>query len=357
MHSFNPIRSLLLSLGAVMRRREFLGVRRQFAPWRRPVSRQELCNIFGRLVAFNPRLARWKKGNIYGFLAIHLIAALAMVPWFFSWTGVVLMLAGLYVFGVLGINLSFHRLLTHRGLVCPHWLERSFAFLGVCCVQDSPPHWVAAHRKHHHHADDEHDPHSPLVSFLWAHMGWLLVRMESMKRGTLIERYAKDIMRDPFYAWLERRHTWLKVALLSWIAYFTAGFAYIGFSGGSLSDATQFGLSLFVWGAVLRTVVVWHITWSINSVTHVWGYRNYETSDVSRNNLLIALLSSGEGWHNNHHADPRSARHGHTRGEIDITWMIIRLLMLFGLAKNVAPLSPVPVRKSKDVSRQPASGQ
>jgi stearoyl-CoA desaturase (delta-9 desaturase) len=92
-------------------------------------------------------------------------------------------------------------------------------------------------------------------------------------------------------------------------------------------------------------------------VTHVWGYRNYETRDVSRNNVFIALLSSGEGWHNNHHADPRSARHGHTRGEIDITWMIIRLLMLFGLAKNVAPLSPVPVRKPKDVSRQPASGQ
>ena len=139
--------------------------------------------MFSRSVAFNPRLVRWKKDNIYGFLAIHLIAALAVVPWFFSWTGVVLLLAGFYVFGVLGINLCFHRLLTHRGLVCPLWLERSFAFLGVCCVQDSPPHWVAVHRKHHHHADDEHDPHSPLVSFLWAHMGWLLVRMESMKRG------------------------------------------------------------------------------------------------------------------------------------------------------------------------------
>ncbi len=119
-----------------MRRREFLGVRRQLAQWRRPASQQELCNIFGRLVAFNPRLVRWKKDNIYGFLAIHLIAALAMVPWFFSWTGVVVMLAGFYIFGVLGINLCFHRLLTHRGLVCPHWLERSFAFLGVCCVQE-----------------------------------------------------------------------------------------------------------------------------------------------------------------------------------------------------------------------------
>ena len=173
------------------------------------VSRPGLHSMLSRLVSVNPRLVRWKKDNVYGFLAIHLIAALAVVPWFFSWTGVVLLLAGLYVFGVLGINLCFHRLLTHRGLACPLWLERSFAFLGVCCVQDSPPHWVAVHRKHHHYADDEHDPHSPLVSFFWAHMGWLLVRMESMKRGPLIERYAKDIMRDPFYSWLERRHSWL----------------------------------------------------------------------------------------------------------------------------------------------------
>ena len=161
-------------------------------------------------------------------------------------------------------------------------------------------------------------------------------------------------MRDPFYAWLERRHNWLKVAFLSWIAYFIAGFAYVAFSGGTLSEATQFGLSIFIWGAVLRTVVVWHITWSINSVTHVWGYRNYETPDVSRNNSLIALLASGEGWHNNHHADPRSARHGHTRWEIDTTWMIIRLLMLLGLAKKVALPSPVLARKFSGAGRQPA---
>jgi fatty-acid desaturase len=313
--------------------------------------------MFSKLFAVDPRLVKWKRDNVYGFLAIHVIAALAVFPWFFSWTGVVLLLAGLYVFGVLGINLCFHRLLTHRGLACPLWLERSFAFLGVCCVQDSPPHWVAVHRKHHHYADDEHDPHSPVVSLFWAHMGWLLVRMESMNRRTLIARYAKDIMRDPFYAWLERRDNWAKVALLSWIAYFTAGFAFVALSGGTQSAATQFGLSLFVWGAILRTVVVWHITWSINSVTHVWGYRNYETPDVSRNNALVALLSSGEGWHNNHHADPRSARHGHTRWEIDTTWMIIRLLMLLGLAKKVALPSPVLARKLNGAGRQAAPGR
>jgi fatty-acid desaturase len=291
------------------------------------------------------RTLRWKKDNVYGFLAIHLIAALAVLPWFFSWTGVVLFFAGLLVFGILGINLCFHRLLTHRGLVCPRWLERSLALLGTCCLEFGPAHWVAVHRKHHHHADDDDDPHSPLVSFFWAHMGWLMVRVEGMERKTLIERYAKDIMRDPFYAWLERRNNWMRVGLASWIAFYAAGFAYVAASGGTTSAASQFGFSLVVWGAALRTVVVWHTTFSVNSWTHVWGYRNYDTPDVSRNNTFIALLTAGEGWHNNHHADPRSARHGHLSSEFDFTWMVIRCLMALGLARDVALPSPILAEK------------
>jgi fatty-acid desaturase len=110
--------------------------------------------------------------------------------------------------------------------------------------------------------------------------------------------------------------------------------------GAGTAEAAQFGLSLLVWGAVLRTVVVWHVTWSVNSVTHVWGYRRYETSDRSRNNVLVALVAAGEGWHNNHHADPTSARHGHAWWELDVAWLFIRVLVLLGLAKNVATPSP-----------------
>jgi stearoyl-CoA desaturase (delta-9 desaturase) len=120
-------------------------------------------------------------------------------------------------------------------------------------------------------------------------------------------------------------------------------------SGKSLSDAAQFGASLLVWGGALRTVACWHITWSVNSVTHVWGYRNYATPDGSRNNAWIALIATGEGWHNNHHADSRSARHGHEWWEFDVTWMVIRLLMLLGLAWNVA--TPSPALKEKFNSR------
>jgi fatty-acid desaturase len=283
---------------------------------------------------------KWKKNEIVGFLLVHLIAALALFPWFFSWTGVVVFAAGIVVFGALGINLCYHRLLTHRSFSCPLWLEHGLAMLAACAVQDSPPHWVAVHRRHHQFADEAQDPHSPLKSFLWAHMGWLLVKKEDMTRAALIERYAKDILRDPLYAWLERRNNWAWIALLAWLGLFAVGFAFVLLAGGHIADAIRFALSLLIWGGALRTVFVWHTTWSVNSVSHAWGYRNYTTPDASRNNTMVALLAFGEGWHNNHHADSRSARHGHKWWEFDPTWLAIRLLMLLGLAKNVALPSP-----------------
>ena len=282
-----------------------------------------------------------KKDNVIGFSVIHALALLALVPWFFSWTGVVLLFVGIYVFGVLGINLGFHRLITHRGLTCPLWLEHTFAILGTCSLQFAPPFWVAVHRRHHHFAEDENDPHSPQHGYLWAHFGWLLARRpDDMKPAAMTERYAKDVMRDPLYAMLERRKNWMKLNLILWAAYFVAGFGAAVLSGATAGAASQFGASLVVWGCALRTVVVWHLTWSINSVTHIWGYRNYATPDDSRNNPVIGVLTAGEGWHNNHHADPTSARHGHKWYEFDLTWQTIRLLMLLGLAKKVALPSP-----------------
>ena len=278
-----------------------------------------------------------KTDALVGFIFCHLLALLAFVPWFFSWTGVLVLIVGMYVFGVVGINLGFHRLLTHRSFSCPLWLEHTLAILGTCCLQFSPAFWVAVHRRHHHFADEEQDPHSPLKSFFWAHFGWLLVRPPDMKPRVMTERYAKDVMRDPLYAVLDRNKNWIKLTLLAWMAFFAAGFAASALSGASTQDAVQFGSSLFVWGGALRTVVVWHTTWAVNSVTHVWGYRNYETPDDSRNNVIVGLLAGGEGWHNNHHAAPTSARHGHNWWEFDLTWQTIRLLMLLGLATQRLP--------------------
>ena len=281
-----------------------------------------------------------KSDTLTGFVLCHLLAALAFLPWFFSWTGVVIALLGMFVFGVLGINIGFHRLLTHRSFSCPLWLEHLFAVLGTCALQFSPAFWVAVHRRHHHYADEDRDPHSPLRSFFWSHFGWLLVRPADMKPAVMIDRYSRDLLRDPLYVALERRKNWIKLTFASWLVFFAAGFVAAIAVGESQSAAFQFGASLFVWGGPLRTVLLWHSTWSVNSVTHLWGYRNYATNDDSRNNPIIGLIAAGEGWHNNHHADPSSARHGHKWWEFDLTWQVIRVLMLLGLATKVSLPSP-----------------
>jgi fatty-acid desaturase len=281
-------------------------------------------------------------------VSFHLIALLALLPWFFSWTGVVLAIVGDYLFGVLGINVCYHRLLTHRGFKCPKWFEHTLAILGLCCVQDTPARWVAVHRRHHQHADEQPDPHSPLVNFFWGHMGWIFVENEELDRLKIYERYSKDLLRDRFYKGLERSPWQLWVVLLSCAAFFLGGFLSALALGGTTMDAVQFGASVLVWGVFVRTVVVWHQTWAVNSITHLWGYRNYATDEGSRNNLFVGIISNGEGWHNNHHADPRSAKHGHRWWELDTTYLTIRLFVMLGLAHDVVMPSPTLVQRTAD---------
>jgi len=303
------------------------------------------------------RIVGIKFRETFGFAFCHLVAALALLPWFFSWTGVVLLVLGSFVFGVVGINLTYHRLVAHRAFKCARWLECTLAVLGACSLQFSPAHWAAVHRRHHHHTDDEHDPHSPLRSFFWAHMGWLMARRADMKRRELLERYAKDLMRDPLYAWLERRNNWMRIGIACWIGFFVVGFAGAWLTGSSAADSAQFGLSLLVWGGALRTVVVWHSTWAVNSASHVWGYRNYETPDRSCNNIFVALVSGGE-WHNNHHADPASARQGHKWWETDPAWVVIRAFMRLGWATEVNLPAPGLAARGNSAAAQaePATG-
>jgi fatty-acid desaturase len=283
--------------------------------------------------AVNRRRIVWPYAIAVGLY--HLVALLALLPWFFSWTGAALVILGLYVFGTLGINLCYHRLLTHRGLVCPKWLEHLFAILAVCCMQDTPARWVAVHRRHHEHADRQDDPHSPLVDFFWGHVGWMLVENRDLVRLGIYDRYAKDILRDPFYRRMERTPLYPAILFGSWAVFFLGGFGADLLSGATPAEAAQFGASLLIWGVFVRTVVVWHITWSVNSAAHLWGYRSYNTGEQSRNNWLVALISNGEGWHNNHHADPRSARHGHSRWEIDVVFATVWVLERAGLAADV----------------------
>lgn len=285
-----------------------------------------------------PRGVTWKRVRwpaAASIAAVHAAAILAVFPSLFSWTGLILALAGVYIFGTLGINICYHRLLTHRSFKTPKWFERFLSLLAMCCLEGSPIAWVANHRMHHQHSDKEPDPHSPLVAFLWSHVGWMLVENRGVDSPGAYWRYARDLCKDRFYRVLSRRQRWLLIFVGHALLFYLAGFAVGTASSGAVEAGLWLGLSWIVWGIFVRTVVVWHITWSVNSLTHLAGYRNYETSENSRNNWLVGVLAMGEGWHNNHHADQRSAAHGHRWWEIDMTYLTILLFKKVGLAWNV----------------------
>jgi fatty-acid desaturase len=307
-------------------------------PWREPSTANWAIN--------------WRNAGF--FLTIHVIACLALLPWFFSWTGVLLCVIGNYVFGMMGLTIGYHRLFSHRSFNCPLWVERTLALLGCCCGQDSPTYWAAVHRRHHHHSDDELDPHSPQLGFFWGHVGWLVLQRDDLDRGPLMDRYAKDLRRDPFQAWLVKHDNWIFVMFAVWLLCFIGGFGAAALTGSSLADAAQFGSSLVVWGAAVRTVLVWHVTWIVNSADHLWGYRNYDTPDDSRNSVWLGVLCNGDGWHNNHHADPRSARHGHKWWELDPSWAVIRAMMALGLASNARLPGPLLTARFSAPGAQPA---
>jgi stearoyl-CoA desaturase (delta-9 desaturase) len=281
------------------------------------------------------------RGRIYWRYAVpivlvHLLALGALVPGLFSVTGLVLFAVGVPLFGQ-GINLAYHRLLSHRSFKVPRPLERALVVGTLCSLQDTPARWVATHRFHHSHSDEPDDPHSPLVAFLWAHVGWLLVWNPQVHGLANYDKYARDILEDPFYMRLEKGWLWAWIYVAHAAAYFAAGVAGVLIGGGGAAAAVQFGLSLLVWGVFLRTVAVWHITWSVNSLTHLFGYRSYDTGENSRNNWLVGLLAAGEGWHNNHHHDPASASNRHRWWEVDVTYAVIRVLAWLGLARDIVP--------------------
>jgi len=216
--------------------------------------------LAGRESAAAPALLRREPDHVRqidwsyagGIAVLHLLALLAFVPWFFSWTGVLLVPIGMYTFGTLGINIGLHRLLTHRSLACPRWLERTLVLMGTCGFMDSPAYWVAVHRRHHQFADEERDPHSPSESFFWSHLGWYLVKIDPARRAELVQRYARDILRDPLYAFLERNGNWLLPIVVSWLLLFALGWGAALAAGAGTAGAVQFGASVLVWGGFAR---------------------------------------------------------------------------------------------------------
>jgi stearoyl-CoA desaturase (delta-9 desaturase) len=239
------------------------------------------------------------------------VAALFMLNW-----QAVAVAAVLYWLAIgCGIGMGYHRLLTHRSYEVPKVIEYWMAICGTLTLEGGPISWVATHRIHHQKSDKEGDPHSPRDGGWWAHAGWILTGKSNHNDTPRMSRYAPDLARDRFYVWLNTFH-------------------YVPLIALGLILLAVGGLPMMLWGVCVRVVIGLHATWLVNSAAHMWGRRRFATSDDSRNNWWVALLTFGEGWHNNHHAHPTSARHGLRWYEFDVTWMQIRFLQLVGLVKS-----------------------
>lgn len=247
----------------------------------------------------------------------------------FDWIYLAL-LGGMYLLTAFGVTVGYHRYFTHKSFKTSRPVVCILGVLGSMAVEGPILQWVAHHRKHHQHSDDEEDPHSPhqhgdsilgvLRGFYHAHVGWMF---SPRIRG--LKRYVADLRSDPLVTRLSRTFPlWVALGLI------------IPAVIGGVVTGTWMGVLLgFLWGGLVRVLLVHHVTWSINSVCHIWGTRPFRSHDESRNNLIFGVLGMGEGWHNNHHAFPTSARHGLRWWELDISYMLIRAMQMLGLVWDV----------------------
>ncbi len=248
------------------------------------------------------------------FAVFHLGAIGAL--FFFSWPAFITALVLYWMSMSLGIGMGYHRLLTHRGYKVPKAIEYFLAICGTMALEGGPVFWVATHRIHHQFSDKDGDPHTPRDGKWWAHIVWMLVGNVTHCDTAMCAKYAPDLAKDRFLMWLSEWH-WVPLTIL--------GILLLVFGG----------LPFLFWGIFFRVTMGLHATWLVNSATHLWGKKRFPTRDDSKNNWWVALVTFGEGWHNNHHAHPTSARHGLAWYELDITWCTIRALQFVGLAKNV----------------------
>ena len=246
----------------------------------------------------------------------------AIAPFCFSWSGLVVGLVLLLLTGV-GITVGFHRLLTHRSFSTYRWMKRLLATLGTLAFQDGVVNWVAVHRLHHANSDTTGDPHSPKNRFWHGYCLWLFSCDDRVADERLKMRYVKDLCSDPFMMFLE-----------NWTLAFQA-FLFVTLYAIGECFSPDLGFSWAIYGTCVRIATLQQSSWLVNSVTHTWGYRNHQTRDQSTNSWLVAFMSLGEGWHNNHHAYPRSARFGFGWYEFDAGFLAIRLLQSLRLAWNV----------------------
>ncbi len=257
---------------------------------------------------------KWHWGNAIFLVVAHSAAFAALFFW--SWPAVLTAVLLYWIAGSLGIGMGFHRLITHRGYKVPKLIEYFLVTCGTLAAQGGPIEWVATHRIHHAHTDRLGDPHTPRDGGWWAHVGWVVRGPAQDHDRATIERYAPDLIKDRYYRFLSRFFYAPSIVL-----------ALLLFALG--------GWGVMLWGIFLRLTLALHATWLVNSATHMWGRKRFDTGEDSRNSWWVALLTFGEGWHNNHHAHPTSARHGFKWYEIDFNWWGIRGLQFLGLARAI----------------------
>jgi fatty-acid desaturase len=278
-------------------------------------------------LTWNGRRLDWT--NVIYFGVLHVGALFAV--WTFSWTALIVFAALLWLSFSAGIGVTYHRLLTHRGYMVPKALEYLLTVCGMLASEGGAISWVAMHRMHHTLSDRPgKDLHTPKDGFLWSHIGWILTKVDPPLQE-IEKRYAPEMVADPVHRVLNRVHVFPNI--LVGLGLFAWG-----------------GWPLVVWGVFLRLVVGLHATWFVNSAAHTWGYRTFDTPEGSTNLWWVGLIAWGEGWHNNHHAFQRSARHGHEWWELDMNWMTIRTLVKIGLARDVQ-LLPETAEKFRLVPR------
>jgi len=263
--------------------------------------------------------------NIFWISLVHFVA-IFIAPFYFTWDALVVCLVVLFTVSPIGVTMTYHRLLSHRAFEVPKWLEYTLAVFGTLSAQGPILLWIAEHRLHHRYSDHDDDPHDSRKGFWFAHMTHLFRHKEFEDREELWMKYVPEFASQPFYRFLNKYS--ILIALTLPIGLYIWG-----------------GLPYLLWGGFVRVALMLHITWFVNSATHLWGYRNYKTDDNSRNIWWVAMLAAGEGWHNNHHYEMQSAAHGHKWWEFDFTWLLIRGLEMLGLAKNVK--RPMAWKKSK----------
>lgn len=263
--------------------------------------------------------ARTKETNVNWPTVVFLSvfhAASVVAFFFWSWPAVITALILYWVGCSLGIGMGYHRLMTHRGYKVPKVVEYFLILCGALALEGGPIQWATTHRIHHAHTDKAGDPHTPRDGGWWAHIGWILARTKQLQDKSMLERYAPDLMSQKFYVWLNRFY---------YVPLIVLAVALLGIGGWRV----------MLWGIFLRVTLGLHSTWLVNSASHIWGKQRFATGEDSRNNWWVAILTFGEGWHNNHHAHPTSVRHGLKWYEIDLNWWGIRVLQLLGLARRV----------------------